>query len=278
MSTNPEKPNREAIEDRFTATAKVFGDYAVVERKRLAETLAKMVGAAKNQKAADLATGPGTLALRFAAHVESVAAVDLTPAMLKRARETARNEGIENVTFLRADAQDLPIASGALDLVVTSYSLHHIPDPARVLREMARVIKPGGRVGIIDIVVPDAEGASEQANAIEIARDRSHTKSLRRAEFEALLGQAGLKTLDTKFEDYARSFDHWLHVAGWHRGDAQYEEARKLMEAQMEHDTAGFHPKFATALSTSPGSIPPTDARPDIEMRNNAFFIAAEKR
>jgi ubiquinone/menaquinone biosynthesis C-methylase UbiE len=277
MSTNPEKQNREAIEDRFTATAKVFGDYAVVERKRLAETLAKMVGAAKTQHAADLATGPGTLALRFAAHVRTVAAVDLTPAMLKRARETARSEGIENVTFLRADAQDLPIASGSLDLVVTSYSLHHVPDQARMMREMARVLKPGGRVGIIDIVVPDAQGASEQANAIEIARDRSHTKSLRRGEFAALLEQAGLKTLDTKFEDYARSFDHWLHVAGWHRGDAQYEEARRLMEAQIEHDTAGFHPKVADAVSTSPGSIPPTDARPDIDMRNNAFFIAAEK-
>jgi ubiquinone/menaquinone biosynthesis C-methylase UbiE len=277
MSTNEEKQNREAIEDRFTATAKVFGDYAVVERKRLAETLAKMVGAAKNQKAADLATGPGTLALRFAAHVESVAAVDLTPAMLKRARETARNEEITNVAFLRADAQQLPIANGALDLVVTSYSLHHVPDQARMMREMARVLKPGGRVGIIDIVVPDTEGASEQANAIEIARDRSHTKSLRRAEFAALLEHAGLKTLETKLEDYARSFDHWLHVAGWHRGDAQYEEARRLMEAQIGHDTAGFHPQLAAAVSTSPGSIAPTDARPDIEMRNNAFFIAAEK-
>jgi ubiquinone/menaquinone biosynthesis C-methylase UbiE len=277
MMSADEKQNRAAIEDRFTATAKVFGDYAVVERKRLAETLAQMVGTAKTQKAADLATGPGTLALRFAAHVKSVAAIDLTPAMLERARKTARSEQITNVTFVRADAQDLPIATGALDLVVTSYSLHHVPDQARMLREMARALKPGGRVGIIDILVPDADGASQQANAIEIARDRSHTKSLRREEFAALLEQAGLKTLDTKFEDYARSFDHWLHVAGWHRGDAQYEEARWLMEAQIGHDTAGFHPKFAVAVSTSPGSIHPTDARPDIEMRNNAFFIAAEK-
>jgi ubiquinone/menaquinone biosynthesis C-methylase UbiE len=280
MTTNPEKQNRAAIEDRFTATAKVFGDYAVVERKRLAETLAQMVGAAKTQRAADLATGPGTLALRFAAHVHSVAAVDLTPAMLKRARETARNEEIANVTFLRADAQELPIATGALDLVVTSYSLHHVPDQARMLREMARVLKPGGRVGIIDIVVPDAEGASEQANTIEIARDRSHTKSLTRREFAALLEQAGLKLLDTKFEELPRSFDHWLHVAGWHRGDAQYEEARRLMEAQIGHDTAGFHPKFAAKVSAeaaTPGSIAPTDARPDIEMSNNALFIAAEK-
>ena len=105
------------------------------------------------------------------------------------------------MTFLRADAQELPIACDSLDLVVTSYSLHHIPDPARVLREMARVMKPGGRVGIIDIVVPDAEGASEQANGSKLhATARTQNRSAR-ANSEALLGQAGLKTLDTKFEE-----------------------------------------------------------------------------
>jgi SAM-dependent methyltransferase len=270
VSTEPGQ-NRQAIEDRFTATAKVFGDYAMVERKRLAETLARMVGATKTQKAADLATGPGTLALRFAHQVKSIVAVDLTPAMLVRARETAKSESLTNVEFLRADAQQLPIADGALDLCVTSYSLHHVPDQARMVREMARVVKRGGRVGIVDILVPDTPGASEAANAIEIARDRSHTKSLMRREFISLIDQAGLKVLDTKFEELTRSFDHWLHVAGWHRGDAAYEEARRLMEATLENDLAGFHPNLA-----APDPANPT-AKPDIQMCNSAFFIAAER-
>jgi ubiquinone/menaquinone biosynthesis C-methylase UbiE len=270
MSTPP-KPNRQAIEDRFTATAKVFGDYAVVERRRLAETLAQMVGAAKTQTAADLATGPGTLALRFAHHVKWTAAVDLTPAMLVRARETAKSEGLSNVGFLRADAQQLPIADGALDLCVTSYSLHHVPDQARMVREMARVVKRGGRVGIIDILVPDTPGASEAANAIEIARDPSHTRSLMRREFMSLFDQAGLRLIDMKFEELTRSFDHWLHVAGWHRGDARYEEARRLMESTLESDLAGFHPKL---MAIDPATPP---ERPDIEMCNNALYIAAEK-
>jgi ubiquinone/menaquinone biosynthesis C-methylase UbiE len=273
--TTSEKQNRDAIEERFTATAKVFGDYAVVERKRLAETLAKMVGAAKTQSAADLATGPGTLALRFAHHVKWIAAVDLTPAMLLRARETARTEGLSNVGFLRADAQQLPIADGALDLCVTSYSLHHVPDQARMVREMARVVKRGGRVGIIDILVPDTPGASEAANRIEIARDRSHTRSLTRREFMSMLDQAGLRLLDSKFEELQRSFDHWLHVAGWHRGDAAYEETRRLMEESIESDLAGFHPK---RMEPAPANPPASaDGRPDIQMCNNALFLAAEK-
>jgi ubiquinone/menaquinone biosynthesis C-methylase UbiE len=273
--TTSGKQNRDAIEERFTATAKVFGDYAVVERKRLAETLAKMVGAAKTQSAADLATGPGTLALRFAHHVKWIAAVDLTPAMLLRAREAAKTEGLSNVGFLRADAQQLPIADGALDLCVTSYSLHHVPDQARMVREMARVVKPGGRVGIIDILVPDTPGASEAANRIEIARDRSHTRSLTRREFLSLLDQAGLRLLDSKFEELQRSFDHWLHVAGWHRGDAAYEETRRLMEESIESDLAGFHPKRMEPAPANPPVL--ADARPDIQMCNNALFLAADK-
>ncbi|MGA8037249.1 MAG: methyltransferase domain-containing protein [Candidatus Acidiferrales bacterium] len=273
--TTSQKQNRDAIEERFTATAKVFGDYAVVERKRLAETLARMVGAAKTQTAADLATGPGTLALRFAHHVKWIAAVDLTPAMLLRARETAKTEGHGNVGFLRADAQQLPIADGALDLCVTSYSLHHVPDQARMVREMARVVKRGGRVGIIDILVPDTPGASEAANRIEIARDRSHTRSLTRREFMSLLDQAGLRLLDSKFEELTRSFDHWLHVAGWHRGDAAYEETRRLMEKSIENDLAGFRPTLTHPDPANPSTS--TDARPDLQMCNNALFLAAEK-
>jgi ubiquinone/menaquinone biosynthesis C-methylase UbiE len=269
--TASEKQNRAAIEERFTATAKVFGDYAVLERKRLAEDLARLVGAKNTDLAADLATGPGTLALRFAHHVKWIAAVDLTPAMLLRARESAKSEGLANVGFLRADAQELPIASGSLDLVVTSYSLHHVPDQARMVREMARVVKPGGRVGIIDILVPDAPGASEAANEIEIARDRSHTRSLTRSEFDNLLDGAGLKPIGSKFEELTRSFDHWLHVAGWHRGDAQYEETRQLMEASIDRDLAGFHPKLIEPDPANPS------AKPDIQMCNNALFLAAEK-
>lgn len=271
MTAPKEKQNRAVVEERFTATAKVFGDYAVTERVHLANRLAEMVHAKPTDKAVDLATGPGTLALPFARRVKWIAAVDLTPAMLKRARESARNDGLANLEFLRADAQELPIASDSLDLAVTSYSLHHVPDQARMVREMARILKTGGRVGIIDIVVPDTPGASEAANEIEIARDNSHTGSLTRKGFAALLDQAGLRMIDTDFNELRRSFDHWLHVAGWHRGDAAYERTRRLMEATITSDIAGFHPRHAAADPSRPKETP------DIEMCNNALFIAAEK-
>src|SRR6202453_1990906 len=115
------------VREQFTRTAEVFGDYAVAHRVADAELLARMVSAGTNDRAVDLACGPGTLALRFARHVRWVCGLDFTPAILERARHTAAHEGLlDKLTFAIGDAQALPFADNSLDLAVTSYSLHHI--------------------------------------------------------------------------------------------------------------------------------------------------------
>lgn len=271
MNAKTDQQQKDLIRDRFTSTVEAFGDYAVTYRAQFADLLAEMVSARPGDSAVDLACGPGTLALQFARRVRRVNAVDLTPAMLERARRTAQNDGLVNLTFTIGDAQALPFADGALDISVTSYSLHHMPHPERVIREMARVVKPGGRVGIIDIVVPEDPARAEAANRIEIVRDPSHTRSLQRSDFDAMIAAAGLRILKTEMHELPRMFDHWMHVAGAHRGDPVYIETRRLMEATMANDFAAFHPRYAEADAKSPGEPP------DIHMVNTALFIAAEK-
>ena len=272
-----EKSQAELIRDRFTRTAQVFGDYAVSYRVKFAETLMRLVSAGPHDRVTDLACGPGTLALRFARGTRWVCGVDLTPAMLARARSTASEESLANTAWVLGDAQSLPFADGSLDIAVTSYSLHHIPDPARTIREMARVIRRGGRVGIIDIVVSEDPRAAEAANRIEIARDPSHTRSLAKSDFERMTAAAGLRWLGHEIDANPRSFDHWLHVAGWHRGDAVYEETRRLMEATIADDLAGFHPRFAPPDPEQPRLPRTDDPRQDIQMANTAIFLGAEK-
>ena len=278
MSATDKTRQADLIRERFTRTAQVFGDYAVSYRVQFAEALMRLVSPGPGDRVTDLACGPGTLALRFARNVRWVCGVDLTPAMLARASQAASDEGLANLTWANADAQSLPFADGSLDIAVTSYSLHHIPDPARTIREMARVVRRGGRVGIIDIVVPEDARAAEAANRIEIARDPSHTRSLPKSDFEKLTAAAGLRWLGHETGANPRSFDHWLHVAGWHRGDPVYEETRKLMEATMSDDLAGFHPRFAEPDPAQPqASGGMAGHRPDIQMANTAIFLGAEK-
>jgi ubiquinone/menaquinone biosynthesis C-methylase UbiE len=275
MTTTDQQRQKELIRDRFTKTVNAFADYAVSYRAQFADRLSEMMGARASERAVDLACGPGTLALQFAKKVRWVCGVDLTPAMLARARRTAESEGLGNLGFTLGDALRLPMADGALDLAVTSYSLHHMPDPAGVIREMARVVKRDGRVGIIDIVVPEDPARAEIANRIEIMRDPSHTRSLRRSEFEKLLAAAGLRILASEIHELPRSFDHWMHVAGWQRGDRAYIETRRLMESTISDDRAGFHPQFAPP---NPDASPDSrNEAPDINMVNTGLFIAAGK-
>jgi len=260
------------VREQFTKTAEVFGDYAVAERVAEAELLARLVAAGPVDLAVDLACGPGTLALRFAKHVRWICAYDLTPAILRRARQKAAQEGLlRKLDFVIGDAQTLPFADGSLDLAVTSYSLHHISDPARVIREMARVVKRGGHVGLIDVVVPEDPKVRALNHRIEWIRDHSHCRSLTLAEFRALLDAAGLRITATETREHPRLFEHWMHVAGWKSSDPGYIEARRLMVSSIADDGANFHPRFEPTDVCQPG------ASPALYMINTGIQIAAEK-
>jgi ubiquinone/menaquinone biosynthesis C-methylase UbiE len=263
----------ELVRDRFTRTAEVFGDFAVKERVREAELLAKVTRAGKWDRAIDLACGPGTLALRFAKHVRWVIGVDFTPAILRRARCSAEADGIPNLFVLLGDARRLPLRDASIEVAVTSYSLHHILDPHRVIDEMARVLARGGRAGVLDMIVPENTGAAELRNRIEVARDPSHARAMPASELKAMFSAAGLRVTFTEIDSHPRSFDHWLSVAGWKRGDAAYIETRGLVEQSMrEHKDSGFHPKL---LSVAPQA---SDPLPDIELTQSSLFIVGEKR
>jgi ubiquinone/menaquinone biosynthesis C-methylase UbiE len=254
---------KDLVREQFTRTAQVFGDYAVVSRVGEAERLARMVKAGP----ADRACGPGTLALRLARHVRWICGLDLTPAILERARRTAAAEGLGNLEFAIGDAQSLPFPDASVDIAVTSYSVHHFPDPARTIGEMARVVRRGGRVGILDIFVPNDPAISAFNTRIEKLRDASHTRALSREEFQSHFAAHGLRVLETGVEENSRSFDHWMLVAGLKPGDPNYVEARRLMEASIPDDAAWFHPRC----------VPGDSGKPGLVLTNTTFFIAGEK-
>ena len=249
----------ELVRDRFTRTAAVFADYALGQRAAEAERLLRLVAPSGNERALDVACGPGTLARIFAPRVRSVVGLDLTPAMLERARKDSAENHIENFYALRGNALRMPFRDETFDLVVTSYSIHHLPDAVTAIREIARIVKSGGKFGLLDMIVPENPASAAACNAIEIARDGSHTRALPVTEIERLLGASGFRILATDLEEHPRSFDQWMHVAGWERGDAVYEKSRRLVEESVPGDTAGLQPKILAKPSKDAA-----DARPDI--------------
>jgi demethylmenaquinone methyltransferase / 2-methoxy-6-polyprenyl-1,4-benzoquinol methylase len=102
----------------------------------------------------DVCGGAGHLSRRLADRARRFVVLDLTPAMLETGRRGAREEGATNVEFVEGDASAMPFADGSFDVAFSRFAFHHLPDPEAVAREMARVVRPGGRVVILEITTP----------------------------------------------------------------------------------------------------------------------------
>ncbi|MAD78829.1 MAG: ArsR family transcriptional regulator [Planctomycetaceae bacterium] len=104
---------------------------------------------------ADLGCGTGDAAERIAPVVREVIAVDREPAMLQACRKRLGSRG--NIRFVEAELLSLPLDTGSLDAAVIMLVLHHLPDPVAVLTEVSRVLRPGGRVLVVDMVSHERE-------------------------------------------------------------------------------------------------------------------------
>lgn len=98
-----------------------------------------------SQRVLDVSTGKGRFAINFARAGAQVTALDIAPQMLDRAR-TAAGQAEAGVNFVQADAENLPFAAGAFDVVVCMEAIMHVPHPQQLVNEMARVARPGGIV------------------------------------------------------------------------------------------------------------------------------------
>ncbi len=141
-------PNFAAIKQRQQATWS-SGDYAVVGTtlQIIGETLAEAVDIRAGERVLDVAAGNGNVTLAAARRFANVTSTDYVPALLDKGRERARAEGL-NVRFLEADVENLPFNDASFDVVVSTLGSMFAPDHVRTAREMMRVLRSGGRIGL----------------------------------------------------------------------------------------------------------------------------------
>jgi ubiquinone/menaquinone biosynthesis C-methylase UbiE len=141
--------------------------------------------------ALDVATGAGHTAAHLAARGLRVTAADLAPGMLEQTAQLAASRGLEVRTALHA-AEELPYPDGAFGLVTCRVAAHHFSSVPSFLREVFRVLRPGGRLLVIDGAAPDgAPEAEEWIHRVEKLRDPSHGRFLTPSAWRAAAETAG---------------------------------------------------------------------------------------
>ena len=178
----------------------------------------------------DVATGGGHTALALAGRGGRVVASDLTPSMLREARFLAAEHRARNIVFAGADAEALPFRDAAFDRVTCRIAPHHFPDVRTALAEMARVTKAGGRIGVIDSVVPGEPSLDAFLNGVEKVRDPSHVRSYRIEEWLEFLAGAGLSLVQTGSLWKTHPFPEWVARTGQPR-EVQWEIETMFLSA-----------------------------------------------
>ncbi len=140
----------------------------------------------------DIATGAGNVALAFAPHVAKVVAFDLTQQMLEMTAQRANEQGITNLVTKLGKAESLPFDDETFDIVVVRLAPHHFADIRKAVSEMSRVVKPGGRILIVDSTCPEDKELARQVNELEKLRDPSHVRNYSPSEWTSMLADTWL--------------------------------------------------------------------------------------
>jgi SAM-dependent methyltransferase len=180
----------DVILDQFTRQAVPFATAPSIKDEAALRLVIELSGAGPDDTVLDVACGPGLIVVAFARLVKHATGIDLTPAMLERARAYAAEQGVANVTWRQGDVLPLPYPDGAFSIVSSRFAFHHFLDPLAVLQQMARVCTPGGTVIVVDSA--PAPDKADAFNRMEVVRDPSHVRALPLAEHLDLFRRAGL--------------------------------------------------------------------------------------
>jgi ubiquinone/menaquinone biosynthesis C-methylase UbiE len=189
----------------------------------------------------DVAAGTGHASRLLAPRVRSAVAVDVTAAMLRAGKAQADELGLGNIVFQRGDALALPFLDASFDVVLSRFATHHIEDPALQLAEMARCLRPGGRLALADMVADERPEVAAAQNRLERLRDASHTRTLPVSEIAALIESLDLQVISSQARAIDRPLQPWFEHA--QAGEDLVREVRVALEHELEGGApSGFQP------------------------------------
>ncbi|MBZ5553460.1 MAG: methyltransferase domain-containing protein [Acidobacteriia bacterium] len=232
--------HKQRIQEEFTKQARAYASSADIHDPARLLRLVSAVDPSPNSRVLEIATGPGYVALSFAAHCREVVGVDITAAPLAIAEETRLARGLNNVSFRLADADHLPFSDGEFDVVVCRLAFHHFEAPETALQNMTRLCRVDGTVAVEDLAVSEHPQRAEYQNRFERLRDPSHVKARTMSELLSMFTANDLEVTKVYTDQLTPSVERWL--ANSRTPPKEAAEVRRMIEEDLARDLSGTRP------------------------------------
>jgi ubiquinone/menaquinone biosynthesis C-methylase UbiE len=226
-----DRVNDETTQRAFTRQARAYANSPLQTDPARLSRLLDFVRPRPGERALDVACGPGIVTAALERAGLLVAGIDLTREMI---REAVPRGG----RYVQGNVERLPFPASTFDVAVCRNACHHFASPQAVLREMARVLRPGGRVIVEDMCAPDDPQARDYHETIERLRDASHVRTLTQGEFAEMSAGAGLVGFEAAPQTFVIEFDEWIDRA--YPVPEKRERARLLMDGAVGNQACGL--------------------------------------
>ena len=200
----------EVVQRQFGEQASAYLSSAVhAQGSEFALLQAELAGHA-DARLLDLGCGAGHVSFHVAPLVAEVVAYDLSQQMLDVVGAAAIERGLNNIVTERGAAERLPFADASFDFVFSRYSAHHWSDLGLALREVRRVLKPGGVAAFVDVMSPGSPLLDTYLQSVEVLRDTSHVRDYSAGEWLQQVSEAGLCTRSHTRQRLRLEYTSWV--------------------------------------------------------------------
>ena len=233
--------NQAQIRQVFTQQAAGFESARMnFSKQNYLDYAVRKIAPTKDDAVLEVAAGTCACGRAIAPYAGSVVCLDMTPAMLSVGKTEAERAGLRNMAFVLGDAAELPFLDGGFDIVFSRLAFHHFPDTRPPFAEMVRILKPGGKLILIDMEAAE-EPLREAEDAIEKLRDPSHVRNLSKVEMLALYQAHGLSVTCHEVVRLPVVLQNWLDHAKT-PPDMQSCIKDKMLQELHGDEKTGFSP------------------------------------
>ncbi|HGI5910641.1 TPA: class I SAM-dependent methyltransferase [Yersinia enterocolitica] len=202
--------HKDAVERQFGDQANAYLTSMVHAQGKDLQRLATRLQPHGDARLLDLGCGAGHASFTAAAAVKSVVSYDLSAQMLDVVSQAATDKKLTNIEVKQGLAESLPFDDQSFDIVISRYSAHHWHDVGQALREVKRVLRPGGKVIFMDVVSPGHPVLDIYLQTVEVLRDTSHVHNYAPGEWLALFTEAGLIINEVTSDRLYLEFSSWI--------------------------------------------------------------------